>query len=111
MEAEAENPDFGFLFELASPAHAYYRWRLHSLAEGDGLRSWRTEPYVMVAGGQRWRPPAMRKFRTTWLDCRRRPRRPPPPAIAGWRRCSGSRRRATLMTRRSVAGTRCSSTS
>ena len=32
MAREAENPEFGFLFDLRSPEHAYYRWRLYSLA-------------------------------------------------------------------------------
>lgn len=34
MEREASNPEFGFLYNLASPEHAYYRWRLFSLAQG-----------------------------------------------------------------------------
>lgn len=34
MEKEAGNPEFGFLYNLASPEHAYYRWRLFSLSQG-----------------------------------------------------------------------------
>ena len=51
MAAEAGNPEFGFLFDLRAPEHAYYRWRLFSLASGDTLRAWRVEPFVMVEGG------------------------------------------------------------
>ena len=61
MAAEASNPEFGFLFDLRAPDHAYYRWRLFSLASGDTLRAWRVEPFVMVEGGPRRaapRPPA-----------------------------------------------------
>ena len=53
MAAEASNPEFGFLFDLRAPDHAYYRWRLFSLASGDTLRAWRVEPFVMVEGGPR----------------------------------------------------------
>ncbi len=53
VAAQAENPDFRFLFDLASPEHAYYRWRLFSLASGDSMRSWRVEPFSMVEGGPR----------------------------------------------------------
>ncbi|GMH42641.1 hypothetical protein BSKO_10560 [Bryopsis sp. KO-2023] len=59
MEREGENAMYQFLFDLESPEHAYYRWRLFSLAQGDGLRSWRIEPFVMVEGGPRWVPPTM----------------------------------------------------
>ena len=34
MEKEAQNPEFVFLYNLASPEHAYYRWRLFSLSQG-----------------------------------------------------------------------------
>ena len=33
MSREAENPEFIFLFDLDSPEHAYYRWRLYSLVQ------------------------------------------------------------------------------
>lgn len=42
---------------LASMFHL--RWRLYSLAEGDTLRTWRVEPFVLVKGGCRWVPPPM----------------------------------------------------
>lgn len=39
--------------------YEYRRWRVYSLAEGDTLRTWRIEPFVMVEGGQRWIAPSM----------------------------------------------------
>lgn len=33
MTREAGNPEFMFLFDLGCPEHAYYRWRLYSLAQ------------------------------------------------------------------------------
>ncbi|KAK9825189.1 hypothetical protein WJX81_005170 [Elliptochloris bilobata] len=59
MSAKAGNPEFGFLFDLRAPEHAYYRWRLFSLASGDTLRAWRVEPFIMVEGGPKWVPPPM----------------------------------------------------
>eukprot|EP00878_Enallax_costatus_P008741 GHUV01009136.1.p1 GENE.GHUV01009136.1~~GHUV01009136.1.p1 ORF type:complete len:411 (+),score=80.68 GHUV01009136.1:1630-2862(+) len=58
MEHQGQ-PEFSFLFELDSPEHIYYRWRLYSLAEGDTLRTWRIDPYLMIEGGQAWIPPPM----------------------------------------------------
>lgn len=40
MEREQGNPEFAFLFDNRCPEHAYYRWRLFSLASGDTLRRW-----------------------------------------------------------------------
>eukprot|EP00873_Tetraselmis_striata_P014120 jgi/Tetstr1/434384/TSEL_023485.t1 len=59
MEREKGNPEFGFLYDLDSSEHVYYRWRLYSLLQGDTLRSWRTAPFVMVEGSPRWVPPPM----------------------------------------------------
>ena len=116
MEKEAQNPEFAFLYNLASPEHAYYRWRLFSLSQGallrpvwlsnrlclpflhasaqwcvsslthnlsmsdcrnviahryqlchdtllmpagDTLRTWRTDPFVLLAGGPQWIPPTL----------------------------------------------------
>lgn len=59
MEQEASNPEFSFLFNVGCPEHAYYRWRVYSLACGDSLRSWRVEPFVMVEGSNKWVPPPM----------------------------------------------------
>lgn len=40
MEKEQSNPEFNFLFDTRCPEHAYYRWRIFSLAAGDTLRRW-----------------------------------------------------------------------
>lgn len=40
MERELGNPEFAFLLDTTSAEHAYYRWRLFSLASGDSLRRW-----------------------------------------------------------------------
>ena len=53
VAAQAENPDFRFLFDVTCAEHAYYRWRLFSLASGDSMRSWRVEPFTLVEGGPR----------------------------------------------------------
>ena len=49
--------DFAFLFTPQCEAHQYYRWRVFSLAQGDLLTRWRTEPFVMISGGSLWIPP------------------------------------------------------
>lgn len=59
MEREQSNPEFNFLFDVRLPEHAYYRWRLYSLACGDSLRSWRVDPFLMVERSSRWVPPPM----------------------------------------------------
>ena len=48
MLKEQNNPEFRFLFDLKTPEHVYYRWRLYALANEDSLRSWRVEPFLMV---------------------------------------------------------------
>lgn len=59
MQREHENPEFAFLFDVRSPEHTYYRWRVFSLANGDTLRSWRVDPFLMTEGSNRWTPPPM----------------------------------------------------
>lgn len=59
MERERGNPTYAFLFDLASPLHHYYRWRVFSFAQGDTLTRWRVDPFVMVQGGPRWLPPPL----------------------------------------------------
>ncbi len=34
MERESANPEFAFMFNLQTPEHMYFRWRLYSLAQG-----------------------------------------------------------------------------
>jgi U2-associated protein SR140 len=36
----------------------YYRWRLHSLSNGDTEMRWRTAPYALEDGGPLWSPPS-----------------------------------------------------
>lgn len=59
MERERGNPTYSFLFDLQSPLHHYYRWRVFSFAQGDTLTRWRVDPFVMVQGGPRWLPPPL----------------------------------------------------
>ncbi|KAL4450080.1 hypothetical protein ABPG77_010749 [Micractinium sp. CCAP 211/92] len=59
MEREGSNPEFNFLYDIRCPEHAYYRWRLFSLASGDTLRSWRVDMFQMVENSNRWLPPPM----------------------------------------------------
>lgn len=48
MLKEQANPEFAFLFDLKSPEHIYYRWRLYSLANEDSLMRWHVEPFWLV---------------------------------------------------------------
>ncbi len=57
LEREMSNPMFAFLHETQSPDHAYYRWRAYSLAQGDTLEKFRTEPFRMYENGPIWQPP------------------------------------------------------
>jgi U2-associated protein SR140 len=59
MEKEADNPEYKFLFDSRCPEHVYYRWRLFSLANGDSLRSWKVDQFLMVEKSNRWIPPPM----------------------------------------------------
>lgn len=59
MEKEHKNATYEFLFNLESAAHTYYRWRAYSLAQGDTVQAWRTEPFVMVEGGPSFVPPPL----------------------------------------------------
>ena len=54
---ESSNEEFRFLFDAASKEGTYYAWRVFSFAQGDGVSSWRVEPFVMVYDGPRWIPP------------------------------------------------------
>ncbi|KAK9865024.1 hypothetical protein WJX84_002089 [Apatococcus fuscideae] len=59
MAEQADKPEFKFLFDLQSAEHAFYVWRIYSLASGDSLRSWRIEPFVLLEDGPRFVPPLM----------------------------------------------------
>eukprot|EP00054_Salpingoeca_dolichothecata_P019867 m.124267 g.124267 ORF g.124267 m.124267 type:complete len:685 (+) comp23414_c0_seq2:178-2232(+) len=53
------NPLFTFLTDIRSPEHAYYRWKLYSMLQGDASDSWREKPFIMVEGGPKWYPPSV----------------------------------------------------
>ncbi|KAJ3311004.1 hypothetical protein HDU76_003229 [Blyttiomyces sp. JEL0837] len=57
MDREGTNPLFTFLFQNDSPEHAYYRWKLYSLLNGDSKSKWPTEPFSMFDEGPIWIPP------------------------------------------------------
>ncbi|KAF9977267.1 U2 snRNP-associated SURP domain-containing protein [Actinomortierella ambigua] len=59
IDRESSNPLFRFLVDYKSPEHYYYRWKLFSMAQGDTVSRWRTEPFRMVEGGPKWFPPIM----------------------------------------------------
>jgi U2-associated protein SR140 len=59
LEAESRNPEFDFLRNVDSPEHMYYRWRLYSLCNEDGMGAWRTEPFVMIEGSNKIHPPPL----------------------------------------------------
>jgi U2-associated protein SR140 len=60
IEAQSSNPDFQFLLPIDDSTfrgdyddeqlaeHIFYRWRVYAFAQGDGLNSWRTTPFVMI---------------------------------------------------------------
>ncbi|KAL9184423.1 hypothetical protein ACHAXT_002509 [Thalassiosira profunda] len=40
--------------------HIFYRWRVYAFCQGDGMNSWRTEPFVMFEPhGRYWIPPPL----------------------------------------------------
>jgi len=49
-EREKNDPKYDFLLPSESPAHVYYKWRAYSLAQGDTLVAWRTEPFQLFEG-------------------------------------------------------------
>ena len=57
---EKANPFFSFLFApWNDPIAVYYRWRLHSLLQGDSLTRWHVEPFQIEQGEDKyvWVPP------------------------------------------------------
>uniref|UniRef100_A0A914YD63 CID domain-containing protein n=1 Tax=Panagrolaimus superbus TaxID=310955 RepID=A0A914YD63_9BILA len=48
---------FRFLFEHTQPTHAYYRWKLFSILQGDDPHKWRVERFRMFDEGSWWEPP------------------------------------------------------
>lgn len=62
---ESSNEEFRFLFDAASKEGTYYAWRVFSFAQGDGVSSWRVDPFVMVYDGPRWIPPPVSEARAS----------------------------------------------
>ena len=57
MLQENNNPIYRFLFDICSEENAYYRWRLFSILQGDGIDEWRTDDFRMFQNGSIWKPP------------------------------------------------------
>jgi U2-associated protein SR140 len=57
MSREVTNPMFRFLFEHTQPTHAYYRWKLFSVLQGDDPYNWRLERFRLFDEGSWWEPP------------------------------------------------------
>lgn len=51
--------NYSFLFDNHSAEGIYYRWKVISLLMGDSVKSWRTKPFQLTAGGPFWIPPPM----------------------------------------------------
>jgi ferredoxin-thioredoxin reductase catalytic subunit len=59
IDRERDNSHFAFLTDYCSDEHAYYRWKLFSILQGDSQYLWRTEPFRMYDKGPLWVPPAV----------------------------------------------------
>lgn len=57
VNREQGNPRYDFLTNLYSAEHAYYRWKIFSLSNGDFENWWKCQPFVMFQGGPTWFPP------------------------------------------------------
>ncbi|PVZ96769.1 hypothetical protein BB558_007301 [Smittium angustum] len=59
MAKELGSQRYKFLFDSQISDHAYYRWKLYSLLNGDQLDSWKTEMFYMFSEGPIWIPPPL----------------------------------------------------
>jgi U2-associated protein SR140 len=57
MNREELNPEYAFLFDKSKSEHQYYKWKLHSLMQGDTMETWKTTPFKMTENGPLWYPP------------------------------------------------------
>ena len=71
INREKENPFFDFLWDPESRDGIYYKWKVYSLCQGDGMHEWRETPFHMFHGSERWLPP---REEDRQRDCRDRPR-------------------------------------
>lgn len=62
MNREIQNPNFRFLFDNASPAHIYYRWKLFSILQGEASTLWSLKEFKMFEGGSNWKPPPINLY-------------------------------------------------
>lgn len=62
MQREINNPQFRFLFDNQSPSHSYYRWKLYSIAHGESVSNWSTQPFKMFKKGSFWQPPPVNRY-------------------------------------------------
>eukprot|EP00544_Gedaniella_sp_CCMP2646_P014151 CAMPEP_0202482680 /NCGR_PEP_ID=MMETSP1361-20130828/2055_1 /ASSEMBLY_ACC=CAM_ASM_000849 /TAXON_ID=210615 /ORGANISM="Staurosira complex sp., Strain CCMP2646" /LENGTH=548 /DNA_ID=CAMNT_0049110649 /DNA_START=214 /DNA_END=1860 /DNA_ORIENTATION=- len=66
---EFQNPNFSFLTYNESmnsqqkEEHLFYKWRVYAFCQGDGLQTWRMEPFQMFAdsAGRFWIPPPVNR--------------------------------------------------
>ncbi|KAJ2577603.1 hypothetical protein GGH95_003504, partial [Coemansia sp. RSA 1836] len=56
----ANDARFRFLTDHRLPEHAYYRWRMYSLLNGDTKSKWRDQMFFMYDKGPIWIPPKVR---------------------------------------------------
>ena len=57
INMQKDNPQFSFLTDFNSADHAYYRWKVYSLKNGDLTYWWRLQPFLMFENGPVWSPP------------------------------------------------------
>ncbi|KAK9242467.1 hypothetical protein V1506DRAFT_464675 [Lipomyces tetrasporus] len=59
MQREKNNPNFAFLYDSDLSEHIYYRWKLWSLASGEGIENWSTQPAAIFNDDVLWIPPRL----------------------------------------------------
>ncbi|KAJ1786028.1 hypothetical protein LPJ59_006014 [Coemansia sp. RSA 2399] len=59
ISRKSNDPRFEFLTDYELPEHAYYRWRMYSLLNGDTKHKWRDQMFFMHDKGPVWVPPAI----------------------------------------------------
>jgi U2-associated protein SR140 len=58
MERNSNDPSFAFLADLGSSNHLYYKWKLHSLRQGDSMDEWKSQPFQLFENGPEFLPPS-----------------------------------------------------
>ncbi|GAU91945.1 hypothetical protein RvY_04101 [Ramazzottius varieornatus] len=62
MQREKGNPNYRFLFDNYCNEHAYYRWKLFSVLQGETATQWRSKEFRMFEGGPVWKPPPVNPY-------------------------------------------------